>query len=155
MDLSYRQWFVRWYLWSQSVWDEFLDRNRRMFVEVQGTNLCEFIRVTFFWAPLVIVGHLVLYATMIAAVTVIPVALFGPIGYVSILVGIAIVVGAIWAIKAQRRLNAFNERTGGAAGEAHAPQPEGFVGTVRTYLVSTKQRVCPIITFHETERRVS
>lgn len=163
MELDRRQWYVRWFFWSLGIWDEFRDRGDLWWVESRGTNLCHFIRVTLIWAPLVLLLNALVYAAAFATLTVIPVVYFGSTFYVSLIVAIVAIVGAVWGTKKLLKHHNRREeavRRSSPAPTAHvapetaafapaAPRVPGFFAVLWMYLVAAKRKICPTINFRQ------
>lgn len=168
MELDKRQWYVRWFFWSLTVWDEFKDHGDSSWRYRNGTNLCHFLRVMLVWCPLVLLLNVAVYGAGVAALTALPIYFWGGTGYAYVVGALAIVVGVIISLNAlSRRLKEWERR------HPPAPKPEkkkeppkvavpaaptgpGFWQVVWQYIVASKQKVCPIITFnHQTQGDVS
>ena len=162
MQLDSSRWFVRWYFWSQGIWDEFSDRSDLWRVEEKGTNLCHFMRVTLVWAPLVLLLNIAVYGAAIASLTVVPVVLFGFTFYLSLIGALATIALIVWAIKRDRTTTPERQplETRTRATEPVVEKPRvgagpGFWKTLWLYLVAVKAKVCPTITFNGAEGQAS
>ncbi len=157
MELDKRQWYVRWFFWSLMVWDEFKETDSSWRYE-NGTNLCHFIRVMLVWCPLVLLLNAAVYGSGIAALTALPIYLYGGVGYAWVVGIIAFVVALILAIKfALRRLREWerrqpamhkSEKKNETPKVAPAPTGPGFFEVLWKYIVGLKKKVCPTITFN-------
>ncbi len=83
MELSKSTWYVKLYLWCLQIVDKSRpgDEHGRASTYYEdyrySTNLCQFIRVIFIWAPFVILLNLGAYVFAVAIVTYIPILYFG------------------------------------------------------------------------------
>lgn len=159
MELNHSVWYVRLFFWSLDIWNSFRDDYRydRSRVEERGTNLCFFMKVVFFYMPLVFLLHAVFAAAAIASLTALPMYLFGGIVYGWTLVAITAVIGAIWVVKMEMRQAALRKaqvelvrrkREKQLATEGtKKPRSPGFFEVLWAYLAASKKKICPLITF--------
>ncbi len=165
MEFNKNRWYVQWFFLSLRVIDQFSGRdNDSAYRYRAGTNLCHFMRVTLFWAPLVVAFHVALYGLVLAALVLTPLHYFGLIGaakiYGVILLAIAAVVllfVGIWGahevvVVVDRKLSeasaADQDRRSLAAAQKTERGP-GFFSILWQYAVAIKRRICPIITFKQ------
>ena len=155
MELDKRQWYVRWFFWSLMVWDEFRETDSSWKFE-NGTNLCHFIRVMLVWCPLVLLLNATVYGSGIAALTALPISLYGGVGYAWVVGIFTFVVGLVLVMKSvSRRLGKWkhrrpvvhkSEKKKVTPKVAAAPTGPGFFEVLWKYIVGLKKKVCPIIT---------
>lgn len=166
MELGRRQWYVHWFFWSLEIWNEFLGRyDSSWHYETHGTNLCHFMRVTFVYGPAVIALHILTVVAGVATVTALPIYLFGGTGYAwslgTIVGAIVLVVATVyalkfmltWRVEQQPAIanveDSEDEQEDAAPVTATAPAGPSFLEVVWTWLVSAKQKICPIIKFRQ------
>ncbi len=157
MDLSKNLWYVRWFLWSADVISEFADRGYRdkrdrSYYELHGTSLCQFMRVTLVWAPIVLALHFVVFVLVLSAFILMPAYLFGW-GYGKAIGGITVLMALIYAFDRMRisdyfekEIFAFRNRQISRAEHKEAKAPS-FLKLLWLRVVSAKQKVCPTIRF--------
>lgn len=161
MHLNKDSWYVRWYFWSLGICEEFSDNcSLTDRAENRGTNLCAFMRVILIYAPLILLLHAIVYAGAIATITVWPIYLFGLKGYilgVSAVVGLVIlvflVINLVWLLLDRRKTRIAAQQQAAKPTNADAANP-GFFHIVRQWVVAKKQKVCPLITFDESNKEV-
>ncbi len=117
------------------------------------------------WAPLVLLLHFAVYASAIAALTLVPIFWFGLSGYLGLVFGVAAFIGLIvlasfvcagisagfrWVLLRSRK-----NRQKSDVDEAPEPVVEqrgpSFGEVLWQYAVATKRRICPIINFKNVE----
>jgi len=151
MNLDTKQWYVRWFFWSLGIWDEFCETYETHDVELNGTNLCFFVRTIVLYVPLVIITQAFTFVLCLLAFVVFPIMMFGSRHYaygigtiltiVTILVGGTFLYGYVQDKKDAKR-NWFDRarRTSSASGPS-------FGKVLWSWVVAQKQKVCPMITF--------
>lgn len=163
MHLNKDSWYVRWYFWSLGICEEFLDNHGLMWnAKNRGTNLCAFMRVILIYAPLILLLHAIVYASLLATITILPIKLFGLKWYglvVGALVGLIILV--LLAInlvpelldkrREAKRILAQEQATKTTNNDATHP---GFFRVLGKWVVAKKWKVCPLITFDESNKEV-
>ena len=163
MQLNQEQWHVRLFFWSLGIWDAFMDRNTKVSINRYGTNLCFFVRVMVIGAPLVLALHAVVYGAAIAALTAVPVILFGFSWYLAGVAAITTIVLFIRGIKKfwdwrqdryWERKDREHARAMEPPTEVHMPTPTlSFWAVVREWIKAHKAKICPMITFQSDKRR--
>ena len=157
IELNRNQWYVRWFFWSLGIWGAFKDEHECYRVEARGTNLCHFVRVTVFCAPPVLLLHACVYLTALAALTAVPILLFGLTSYVAFVVALVAIISAVWVIKKYPVRKVGTEESSSTARTEPAPEVDhatatptapGFFSILWKYIVAGKQMICPTITFH-------
>ncbi|MFZ2484641.1 MAG: hypothetical protein WAX80_01675 [Minisyncoccia bacterium] len=160
MDLDRELWYVRWFFWSLDIWDDFNDNNTQWKYR-NGTNLCHFMRVIFVWCPLVLLLHLVLYASAIVVVTALPIYLYGGTSYAWV-IG-TIVATCVSIIVAKRFLKwveveevphrikqiyvGLATRIVNSSPSKPVKTEPSFLKVILEYIVAAKKKICPTITF--------
>jgi len=161
MDLNKSKWYVRWYFWSLGICEEFRDHHGLIYqAENRGTNLCAFMRVIFIYAPLILLFHAIVYVAALATITVLPIKLFGlkwygvGVGAVAglILLVLLVVNLVMWLLDKWwlARVNAQGQEAKPTNTDAASP---GFVHVLWQWVVAKKQKLCPLITFVEREKK--
>lgn len=167
MEFNKNRWYVQWFFLSLRVIDNFGGRSGdNTYYYRHGTNLCHFMRVTLLWAPLVVALHIALYGLAVAALVLTPLHYFGLIGaakiYGVILLGVGaliLVVAGIWgatelAVFVDRKVSetsaTMKERQKLAAARK-AERGPSFGSVLWQYVIAIKRRICPIITFKQTQ----
>ena len=147
---------MRLFFWSLGIWQAFRkydSRYDRGYVEEKGTNLCFFFRVILVYMPLVLLVHGALVVAAIASLTAVPIYLFGARGY-GWTVGVTIaVIGTVWGLALCARCIyhpkvGFTESRKALIQPEKTPLPPNFFDVLWAYIVSTKQRICPLIMFN-------
>jgi membrane protein implicated in regulation of membrane protease activity len=154
-NLNPNLWYVRWFFWSTEILDEFTGRNRIWDRRHHGTNLCQFIRVTLVWCPLVLLLHSIMYGAAVFALTVTPVYLFGGYFYACIIGAIVALICMIFGIKWFNRRRYERERRSPRKRDLERERAElvvvakdpDFFEVLGAYLAAKKQKVCPMMTF--------
>ena len=155
MDLNPQSWYVRWFFWSLGILDAFLDNGeRRWYMERHGTNLCFFLRTIVLYTPLILLLHAVVYGVALAALTIVPVLIFGASGYFSTVIAITLLVLIVIGVKQWRKhqQKGYQEtelnRSAriAAVTEAIVAGPR-FFQVLWAWLVAAKKKVCPMIRF--------
>lgn len=142
MELDKRLWYVRWFFFSQMIWDEFYHSGNSSRY-AYGTNLCHFMRVTLVLCPLVLVLHGALYASVVAIFIGLPVYLAGGIGYALILACIGVIASVIWGSK--RLMNRMRQ----SKRERTLITGPSYAVFLWSYVVALKRKMCPILTFKQ------
>lgn len=160
MNLNRQQWYVRWFFWSLGVWDTFLDRDGALYMERHGTNLCFFLRTMFVWAPLILVLHAIVYGAAIAALTIVPIYLFGGSGYfwsIGAIVTLFLIIFGEKALRNHLRDRSYQRRQAADGAEAisteSVPAAPSFFRVLWEWFVAQKKKICPMITFPKQEVR--
>jgi hypothetical protein len=148
MTLNPQLWYVRWFFWCCRMLDRFWHTDHDQCK--QATNLCQFFRILFFGTlinALVIAG----YCYVLFVVFVLPFLLFAPL---SIGLALAATFGAISAFVAFVVLIwgcvvGISKTTDYLSKKKldHTDDKPGFWKVLIHYLVSIKQRFCPLISF--------
>jgi hypothetical protein len=103
MQVQANSWYVHYYFFAAHIWNVFKHGEDSAYYyddhTRSGTNLCFFIRVMVVWAPLVIALHLAAYGAAIAALSYIPIKLFGVGPWKTVAVAAAAVVGVIFGLR--------------------------------------------------------
>src|SRR3989344_4308399 len=155
MTLNEGLWYVRLFFWSASICDEFTEGGMEWRARQRGTNLCQFLLVILVYMPAIILLHIMLYGSALAAITAVPIYLVGMVWYFAVAGAIALIIGIVCAIKWYRRMQLRralrNEvRIESESAPVATPQPAtnpSFGSIVWQWLVAQKQRVCPVINF--------
>ena len=161
MNLALNVWYVRWFFWSLGILYQFKDVYSVPWkiedTQKRGTNLCMFVQSMLIWAPLVIILHLVLYGSALAALTAIPIYFFGFWGYAwgvgSIGGVIAVIVAALWCLKwsieqrEKRRAAANTQKKEEKPSSKKAPSAPSFFTIFWRWIVAKKQKFCLLIAF--------
>jgi len=154
VELERNRWYVQLYLWCLAVWDTFLLREAK---DLRGrnwlrTNLCQFLRTIFLWAPLVFVMNVGLLAFTCFVLVYYPVTRFGAGGYVKTLVVLAGIAfaGFLETILLSKVLRWFADRLLDRAeafdSEKTSVRSPSFASIVFAWLRALKERTCPLIT---------
>lgn len=157
MELDHKRWYVQLYLWCLTLWDNFLVGEAK---DIRGrdwskTNLCQFIRTIFVWAPLVLAVNAGLLAFAGYVFLYYPVTRFGVGGYVMTLLAAAIFLGLVCgaAILSFKLLGAIRDwffyRAESSASRRNDSERQSmsFFAIIRAWLRALKERTCPMITF--------
>ncbi|MEK7628194.1 MAG: hypothetical protein AAB421_02110 [Patescibacteria group bacterium] len=152
MDLSSDKPASRWFLWSADIINTTRAGNgisSREFLAT-GTSLCQYIRVTCGWAPLVIGMHLAVYAGLLYVCLGLPFQLFGFGSTVAVYAGIALFVAAIYGLTkfAGVASDWLDDRARKTA-QVFAPKEPDILSVLWQSLVAMKQKVCPVIKFKQ------
>lgn len=163
MEFNKSRWYVQWFFLSLRVTDHFRNKDTEYRYR-SGTNLCHFMRVTLFWAPLVVAFHVALYGLALAALVVVPLHYFGLTG-AAVIYGVILLSAAavfllfagIWGANElvgviDRKLSeasASGQEQRQLAAARKAERGPGFFSILWQYLVAVKRRICPIITFKQ------
>lgn len=160
MNLNKSKWYVRWYFWSLGICEEFLERGMQRDAELDGTNLCAFMRVILIYTPLILLIHAIVYASALATITLWPIHLFGLKGYGLIVGRIAVLIVLIilvtnlvgWLLdKRQARILAQGQEAKPTNANTAGP---GFARVLGRWVVAKKRKICPLITFVERDKEV-
>ncbi len=156
MTLNFELWYVHWFFWCCQVLDRFwlTEHGRWSYGREKrfkfGTNLCQFFRIIFFGTLIaaIVFGA---YAYIFFVAVVLPFLLFAPL---SIGFAVAVVIGIIAGVLAFIALVwgcvVTIGKTADHFGKKKLNQTDdkpGFVKVLIHYLVSVKQRFCPMISF--------
>lgn len=154
MDLNPQSWHVRWFFWSLGIWDAFLDNGERGWqMERHGTNLCFFLRTIVLYTPLVLLLHAVVYGAALAALTIVPILIFGASGYFSTVIAITLLVLTVIGVKQWRK----HQQKGHQEAELRRPAPVAVTEVITAsprffqilweWIVAVEKKVCPMIRF--------
>ena len=164
MELKSNRWYVQWFFLSLHIMRRFTGKDEEWRYKRQGTNLCQFMRVTLIWAPLIVLLNVVMYGLVLGAIVIVPLREFGVWGTLSIfgvilaiILAIAVFIFLIWGAHVLKDTiedrvpditAAMRERKERKAAERARKGPS-FGSLVWQWVVATKQRFCPTITFNE------
>jgi len=154
MDLNPQRWDVKWFFWSLDIWDAFLERRTGSYVQCYGTNLCFFLRVMLVWTPLVLLLHTVVYGVAIAALTIVPIYLFGGSGYfwgVSAIVTLVLIILGVKKLRDYLEKRRWQMTLREANREANVSAEPSFFKILSEWSVAQKKKICPTITFSRQE----
>lgn len=166
MDIAKDSWYSRWFFWSVEVvstcanWQEIRKPRDVHYYQTAGTTLCQFMRTTLVWAPFVLLLHTIAYATLIAAVTIVPYRLFGTT-YLQVALG-AIALAALIRYMPKQLRTAMGPATEEVSIRLHnaririeeihasrvASRQLGFLRLVYEWALAKKRSVCPVIRFN-------
>jgi len=155
MNLDKKRPLVRYYFWALPVINRFLGRNHYSCRE--KSDLCEFIRVTCLWLPLIVVVELGVLILGVFTIAVLPFILFGFAYPKSVLGMIIIVAVAYFAltllfylyIGAQAVISAVAGRPEKKADEDRQP---GLLKIFLFWLQARKGKYCKEITFTDSSQ---
>lgn len=158
-----RDWHVAWYHECLRIIDRFLcleapwnNNNVRRYQN--RTNLCHYVRCTCLWGPLILLLHLFMLGLALLGTVILPIAALGIGGYVWLLAAIAFLVGIFWlfAITTDSWVDKYigyptlrTFRKVCEAIELRNQEGVSFWSLIGTYIVSLKQKVCPLIEIKE------
>ena len=166
MELNKNRWYVQWFFLSLRIVDRFTGGQDEYWHAEGGhaTNLCQFMRVTLIWAPLVVALNLTVYGLVLGALIFVPLYYFGLTGSLTIygvilalLASASVLVFLIWvAIRLTSVIRdgsselayVLRKRKERKAAERAGKGPS-FGSLIWQYAVAVKRRVCPIITFNQ------
>ena len=160
MTIEKNTWHAKLFFWSLRVLRKFRDGqdwNKEVLEKdllKNGTNLCEYIRITFLWMPLVVLLHVVFYGMIVAAFLVVPIALFGVKSYLKttgtfIGAGIAIIIILISIVFICEQ---FSFHIAPRIRKVKRGEFSGFAKVFSEWVKAKKERVCPIVQFVENEK---
>jgi hypothetical protein len=140
----------KFFFWALGICEAFTDRSLAYKYE-HHTNLCHFVRVALFYAPIILLLQILFWAYAITALVIIPAYLFG---FMSFLKTFGIVVGGIVALFLALIVIDLVVRMGynGVRDwmkdfwyeHRHAPT---LLTVVVEWAKAKKQRICPIVNF--------
>lgn len=164
MELNKNRWYVQWFFLSVHIINCFTGNDNEYVYKRRGTNLCQFMRVTLLWAPIVVLLNLAIYGLLLSAFVFVPLHFFGVTGSLSIYGVILAIVAAlfvlvllIWGAVSLKDVvqdgtshvaHVLRERKERKAAERAVKGPS-FGSLVWQSVVATKRRFCPTITFNE------
>ena len=166
MELHTNRWYVQWFFLSLRVIDRFTGGNDEYWHAENGmsTNLCQFMRVTLIWAPLVVALNLAVYGLVLSALIFVPLYYFGLDGSLTIygailifftavallafLFWVAVTLTSIIRDGSSELAYVLRRRKERKAAERTTNGPS-FGSLIWQYVVAVKRRVCPIITFKQ------
>lgn len=163
MEFNKSRWYVQWFFLSLRVIDRFSGKDSDYRYR-SGTNLCHFMRVTLFWAPLVVAFNVALYGLVLAALVIVPLHYFGLTGAAMIYGVILLIIAAVillfagmWGAnellgvieRKQAEASASGQEQRELAAARKAERGPGFGSILWQYAVAVKRRICPIITFKQ------
>lgn len=168
MRLDRSQWFVKLFFWSLGIWDEFTGHNRKNQCEMNGTNLCFFIRVMLVWAPLVLLLHVVLFGSTIYILTVLPITLFGGSSYFAAIATLILLIMGIKRvheymkqrneIKRSERVRKWNEEYFNPLETSpwvqESERRHGFIEVILLWLMAKKKLICPGVSFYTSNQEM-
>jgi hypothetical protein len=166
MDIAKDSWYCRWFFWSVEIvstcanWQEIREQRDVDYYQTTGTTLCQFMRTTLVWAPFVLLLHTIVYATFIAAVTIVPYRLFGTT-YLILAAG-TMALAALIRYMPKHLRTAMGPATEKVAIGLHnaririeeihalhvASRQPGFLRLVYEWVLAKKRSVCPVIRFN-------
>lgn len=150
MDLDRNKWYVKWFFWSLGICDEFTGANNSYWCE-DRTNLCHFCRVIFFYAPIILLLHAGLVASVIYVLIPMPISYFGGSGYLWGLGAVALLALLVFVLKTVLRW-LMSLPMPMPKPKVRPPLPvelkgPGFLELVWEWLVAQKKKICPTIRF--------
>lgn len=161
MNLDRKSWYVRLFFWALGIWDEFARDYDSAYEYKNGTNLCHFVRVICFLAPLVLLLHMALLIAAFGTITAMPIYLFGLGGYLSGVTVLVLLVAIPLGIKAgwkylRRQRDPYAEAVKKASSSAPSVRATSKVKAegpsawqiLWQWLVTQKKKVCPVISFN-------
>lgn len=158
-------WHTRLFFWTLDVCDYFLNKkyygNMGYYSMANryscGTNLCHYVRVITVYLPLVLATHLLLVASTIYVLLLLPIRLFGALGYAF---SILHIFGALLALIIAFTILAFGVVGLGKAKditvkviETRRKLPDdqpSAVELIKLWVKAKKQKICPLISFIRT-----
>ena len=162
MDINSNTWYVKWFFWSCMILDRFrgldsYDLTYRGLTQkhASGVNLCMFLQIIW-WGMCVLLLTMIMCASVIASLVVMPIYLFGWVTYglvlLSIVLGLAFVGGAAWLLIVGFPEGAHKAKSWASAKVTQivTPDPEkvpGFGKLCMMHVYAIKQKYCPQITF--------
>ncbi len=153
MTVNKNHWYVRLFFWSVGVWGKFTERPYLLGRAEHFTNVCFFVRCTFFDMPLVIFLNIAVPLAALGSVTVWPMWLFGGWEYLTALGVIAIVVTGsalvlfMWVL-ADYSVKGIIGAWQAASRKLNSNDP-GLAGICWSYVKSAKALICPLIKWRE------
>lgn len=155
MNLPPNAWYTRWFLWSAEVIFQWTRGTSAWQYASNGTNLCQFIRVTWLWAPLIVAAHIAVLGIWVMALTLYPIQSFGVASWGVTWLYIIFAVGAVVAIVfliwlCREYLNSRSERAESAAvQQVRRAKQMNYASVLGQWIIAKKRRICPIISFKE------
>jgi uncharacterized membrane protein len=152
MNLNTEQWYVRWFFWSLGIWEEFNETYQAHSVEINGTNLCFFVRTIVLYVPVVLLSHAIAFGLCLLAFVVAPIMMFGgryyAYGVGAIVAIVAVLFGAVFFYEyVQNKKDAKREWNGQRVRRTPSAREPSFGKLLWDWAVAQKQKVCPMITF--------
>ncbi len=152
MDLYKNSWYVRLFFWSLQIWGTFWKEYTSPLYE-DRTNLCHFMKVICVLMPIALGFNLLLLVSAIFVATILPIWLFGWIGY-------AWILGTIFFLMFLKKMYfIYHDRHLQRIRESQKPSQPIVLKATKTapsggelvvmWFVAKKQKVCPEIRFIE------
>lgn len=144
MDINKESFDGKWFFWSLGICDKFTKKSLEYKYRNQ-TNLCHFVRVTCVYVPIILLTQLLFWACAIA-VAILPIHLFGFIGFMKttgmILLAVAgVILFFATVILIQIGCEKIPELFSDTNDESKSPSI--FIEWVK----AKKRKICPIINF--------
>ncbi|MFH1769157.1 MAG: hypothetical protein ABH833_00635 [Parcubacteria group bacterium] len=156
MYIDPNSWHAKLFFMCLSIWSKFKTGDKRIPRRYErGTNLCFYVRTITVWAPLVILLHLAFVVATVWTFTLLPISLFGFLGFAKtggyIIVLCLLATGIVYGInlagpRVKEVGESINRRTQPTVDNA-VEKGSSAIEVAVEWFKARKQQICPFISF--------